>query len=121
MSKAAGKKAAKKGVNMAAETADAIVKTALALFGGDLACDPDYHGTLSFRGAPFAIPGEDQLRLIGAEMGYGNDLPAPQRLRRTQDCGGAVTAEMLCRRRRGRSVYIPLRAVPVTGSIWRCR
>lgn len=78
MSKAAGKKAAKKGVNMAAETADAIVKTALALFGGDLACDPDYHGTLSFRGAPFAIPGEDQLRLIGAEMGSGNDLPAPQ-------------------------------------------
>ena len=62
----------------AAEIADAIVKTALALFGGDLACDPDYHGTLSFRGAPFAIPGEDQLRLIGAEMGCGNALPDPQ-------------------------------------------
>lgn len=62
----------------AAETADAIVKAALALFGGDLACNPDYHGTLSFRGAPFAIPGEDQLRLIGAEMGCGNALPDPQ-------------------------------------------
>lgn len=62
----------------AAETADAIVKTALALFGGDFLYDSDYHGALSFRGAPFAIPGEEQLRLTGAEMGYGNAMPTPQ-------------------------------------------
>ncbi len=62
----------------AAETADAIVKTALTLFGGDLAVDPEYQGTLSFRGVPFAMPGEEQLCLTGVEMGFGNGLPDPR-------------------------------------------
>ena len=53
----------------AAETADAIVRTALTLFGGDGT------GEGFYRGEPYEIPGDDQLRLTGTEMGYGNRLP----------------------------------------------
>lgn len=61
----------------AAETADAIVRTALTLFGGDLFYDPAYPGSLSFTGQPYPIPGTEQLRLTGAETGIGNALPDP--------------------------------------------
>ena len=56
----------------AAETAEAIVRTALTLFGGDGIGEG---GVLSFRGEPYEIPGDDQVRLTGMEMGYGNRLP----------------------------------------------
>ena len=56
----------------AAETADAIVRTALTLFSGD---GTGESGVCSFRGEPYELPGDDQLRLTGADTGCGNRMP----------------------------------------------
>ena len=79
----------------AAETADAIVRTALTLFSGD---GTGESGVCSFRGEPYELPGDDQLRLTGADTGCGNRMPdagafsADEALRRPVGDGLPVTA-----------------------------